>query len=131
MRRRWRCCKRWCWDLNVPVELRVCATVRDADGLALSSRNRYLSGEERVQALALSRALTRVQEMVASGVCESGKLREAMLHEMRGLRVDYAEVVDRETLLPVASICGGALVAVAAWVGETRLIDNLVIARRG
>jgi pantoate--beta-alanine ligase len=115
-------------DLNLPVELRVCATVRDADGLALSSRNRYLSGDERVAALALSQALKRVAAMVASGTCESAVLRDAMRDALSGLRVDYAVVVDPDTLLPVEHACG-ALVAVAAWVGETRLIDNVVIAR--
>ncbi len=116
-------------DLNLPVELRVCATVRDGDGLALSSRNRYLSGDERIAALALSHALKHAEALVASGTCESSKLRDAMLAEMCGLRIDYAEVVDPDTLLPVEHACG-ALVAVAAWVGETRLIDNVLIARR-
>jgi pantoate--beta-alanine ligase len=114
-------------DLNVPVELRVCPTVRDADGLALSSRNRYLSAEERVCALALPMALQRVREMVAQGICSRDRLRTAMLEELGGLRVDYAEVVDPDTLLPAETACGRALIAVAAWVGTTRLIDNVLL----
>jgi pantoate--beta-alanine ligase len=116
-------------DLNLPVELRVCATVRDGDGLALSSRNRYLSVPERTAALALSRALRQVEALVANGVCESAKLRDVLMTEMSGLRLDYAEIVDPDTLMPVEHACG-ALVAVAAWAGATRLIDNVVIPRR-
>jgi len=120
-------------DLNFDVELVVCPTVREADGLALSSRNRYLSAEERRQALVLSRALRRIQEQVAEGVVESAPLvREALavLAEQPAVRVDYCRIVDPSSLEDVAEVSGGALVAVAAWVGTTRLIDNVVIEPR-
>ena len=120
-------------DLNFDLELVVCPTVREADGLALSSRNRYLSAEERGQALVLSRALRRVEERIAQGVLESAALiREAqeMLAAETGVRVDYLRIVDPSSLEDVADVCGGALVAVAAVVGTTRLIDNVVIEPR-
>jgi pantoate--beta-alanine ligase len=122
-------------DLNFDLELVVCPTVREADGLALSSRNRYLSAEERGQALVLSRALGRVEERIAQGVLESAALiREAqeMLAAEAGVRVrvDYLRIVDPSSLEDVAAVCGGALVAVAAVVGTTRLIDNVVIEPR-
>ena len=117
-------------NLNFDLELVVCPTVREADGLALSSRNRYLSAEQRRQALVLSRALRRIEERVSQGVVESAALiREAqeMLAAEAGVRVDYLRIVDPSSLEDVADVCGGALVAVAAVVGTTRLIDNVVI----
>ncbi len=121
-------------DLDFPVELMVCPTVREADGLALSSRNRYLSAEERVQALAIPHALETAGTVAASG-CESPHMLEAMLradlNRAPGLRLDYAEVVDPDTLLPVADLRGGALIAVAAFVGATRLIDNVLLPPAG
>ena len=117
-------------DLNIPVALRVCPTVRDRDGLALSSRNRFLTAHERELALALPRALQRAKAMVDGGECDADALRGALLEVLKdspGLSVDYAEVVDPDTLLPVASACPHALIAVAAWVGTTRLIDNLLV----
>jgi pantoate--beta-alanine ligase len=117
-------------DLNLPVELRIGATVRDVDGLALSSRNRYLNPADRTQALALSRALAGAEALLRTGSCERQRLRERMLAELLGLRVDYAEVVDPDTLLPLENACGHALLAVAAWVGTTRLIDNVLVGER-
>jgi pantoate--beta-alanine ligase len=117
-------------DLNFPVQLAVCPTVREADGLALSSRNRNLNAQERTEALALWRALTAVCALTESGVADAGTLREAMLRALRsspGVKVEYAEVVDPATLEPVVDVRGGALVAIAAHVGATRLIDNIVL----
>jgi pantoate--beta-alanine ligase len=117
-------------DLNFPLQLAVCPTLREADGLALSSRNRNLSAQERTEALALWRALTAVCALARSGLGDAGTLREAMLREMRsspGVKVEYAEVVDPATLEPVADVRDGALVAIAAHVGATRLIDNIVL----
>ena len=117
-------------DLDLPVELVVCPTVREPDGLALSSRNRYLTPEQRQQALAIPRALEAARKLAATG-CESPHLLEQMLradlNREPGLRLDYAEVVDPATLLPVADLRRGALVAVAAFLGTTRLIDNLLL----
>ncbi len=117
-------------DLNFDIEIVGCAIVRDTDGLALSSRNKYLSGIERKQALVLHRALLRMEGMIA----EEERQREALMREgMRilqaeaGVRVDYLAIVDANTLLPVTSVETGTLVAVAAYVGSTRLIDNFLV----
>ena len=117
-------------DLNFGVEIVVCPIVREADGLAMSSRNAYLNQQERQQALALRRSLLRVQELVNSGERDSATLRAAGCEEIgreNGVRLDYLEIVNAETLDPVEDVSGGALVAVAAFLGGTRLIDNLVI----
>jgi pantoate--beta-alanine ligase len=117
-------------DLNFDVELVGCAIVRDTDGLALSSRNQYLSAEERVQALVLRRALLEMERRIADGVRESAVLMEAgmaVLREEAAVRVDYLAVVDADSLLAVESVETGTLVAVAAYVGKTRLIDNFLV----
>lgn len=117
-------------DLNFLVELVVCPIVREPDGLALSSRNRYLSPSERKQALVLSRALAEVSRQAASGVTSAQELiaaAQAVFAEEPAVRVDYCSVVDPDTLEDVANVSAGALVAVAAFVGPTRLIDNLLL----
>lgn len=113
-------------DLNFDLEIIGCPIVRAADGLALSSRNQYLSAEERIQALALPRALQRIQRAIASGERDSQTLIQGGLEELRDLKVDYLATVDANTLLPVSHVEPGTLVAAAAWVGQTRLIDNLL-----
>ena len=118
-------------DLNFDVELIECTIVRDMDGLALSSRNRYLDATEREKALVLHRALRRIDRMIAEGERQSSTLiRNGMevLNAMTGIRVDYLVTVDADTLLPVTSVETGTLVAVAAYVGNTRLIDNFLVA---
>jgi len=120
-------------DLNMDVEMMVCPIVREPDGLALSSRNVYLSAEQRKQALVLHRALMRVQFMVDRGDRSAASLREhgiQVIAEEPGAKLDYFEIVDPDTLEPVGDVSRGALVAVAAWVGTTRLIDNLVLPSR-
>jgi pantoate--beta-alanine ligase len=117
-------------DLNFEVELVGCAIVRDTDGLALSSRNKYLSAIEREQALVLHRALLQLERMIAEGERLSIPLvRRGMetLNAVSGVRVDYLAIVDANTLLPVTSVDTGTLVAVAAYVGSTRLIDNFLV----
>jgi pantoate--beta-alanine ligase len=117
-------------DLNFDVELRVMPIVRERDGLAMSSRNAYLSPEERKQALVLHRALMRVQAMADRGEHDAQKLCEIgreVMREEPGARVDYFEIVDPETLAPVERVGKASLVAVAAWVGKTRLIDNALL----
>ena len=117
-------------DLRIGTELVVCPIVREADGLALSSRNVYLSAEERRQALVLSRAVRRVEALVAGGERRAALLTEAArvtLASEPTVRVDYAELVEWATLEPVEMAKAGTLFAVAAWVGATRLIDNAVI----
>jgi pantoate--beta-alanine ligase len=117
-------------DLNLPVEIVVCPIVREADGLAMSSRNAYLSAEERKRALVLHHSLERVKQLVHAGERDAARL----VADARGefareslVRLDYCEVVDPDTLDPVADVSRGALVAVAAYVGATRLIDNVLL----
>jgi pantoate--beta-alanine ligase len=116
-------------DLNLPVEIVVGAIVREPDGLAMSSRNAYLDVEQRRQALVLHRSLMRVQKLVGEGEHEAARLiatgREEFAAE-KSVRLDYFEVVNPENLDPVEDVSRGALVAVAAYVGNTRLIDNLL-----
>lgn len=117
-------------DLNVPVRMVVGQTVRDADGLALSSRNRYLSEEERQSALVLSRALHAARQTAEQGVTDVRSLRDVLMQELRrepAVLIDYVALVDPATLLPITDVRGGVLLAVAAWVGTTRLIDNLLL----
>ena len=121
-------------DLGFNVEIVVCPIVREPDGLALSSRNAYLNPEQRKQATALYRALMRVQSLADHGESDSVRLSAAALEEFRQqpeVCLDYFEIVDRETLDPVVSTSRGALVAVAAFVGTTRLIDNIVLHATG
>jgi pantoate--beta-alanine ligase len=117
-------------DLNFAVQVVACPIVREADGLAMSSRNVYLNPEERKQALVLHRALLRVEEVWESGEHNAGKLLEVGRGEVAketGVRLDYFEIVDADSLEPVKSAGSGVLVALAAWVGSTRLIDNLIL----
>lgn len=117
-------------DLNFDLELVVCPTVREADGLALSSRNRYLSAAERERALVLSRALHAIANSFRAGERNAAKLLEtgrAVMQSQPQVRLDYLEIVDPETLLPLQHAAAGSLVAVAAHVGTTRLIDNLLL----
>lgn len=117
-------------DLRLGAEIIVCPIVREADGLALSSRNAYLSSEERNQALVLSRAVRHVEALARAGERRADALlaaARAALAEEPAVRVDYAELVDWGTLLPVAVAAPGSLLAIAAWVGNTRLIDNAIL----
>jgi pantoate--beta-alanine ligase len=120
-------------DLNFPVEIIVCSIVREADGLAMSSRNAYLNPQERKSALVLYRALRELQRKFDHGEHNPARLIEAgqnVLAQEPGVRVDYLEIVDPDTLDPVKEVEGAALVAIAAFVGNTRLIDNIVLAQR-
>lgn len=117
-------------DLNFPVRLIVQPIVREADGLALSSRNRYLSEKERRQALVLRRAIQKVEVAVSSGEKSSSRLIEkarVVFAEEPDVRIDYIAVVNPDTLEDVSDVKDGALVAIAAFVGNTRLIDNVVL----
>lgn len=118
-------------DLRLGTELVVCPIVREADGLALSSRNIYLKAAERAQALTLSCAIRRIEALAATGERRSDALIAAartIFAAEPAIRVDYIELVDWATLEPVETADPGALFAVAAWVGATRLIDNTIIA---
>jgi len=121
--------RRFVADLGIPVELVVCPTSRDSDGLARSSRNTRLTPDERARALAIPRALQAVRDAAADGVADAGALRARALEELdaAGIHPEYVAFVHPDTFAPVAEVDGPVLVAVAARVGRTRLIDNTVI----
>jgi pantoate--beta-alanine ligase len=117
-------------DLNVPTEIVVCPLIRDADGLALSSRNVYLSPDQRQHALAISRSLRVAREMFTAGEHDATKIRDAVRSTITaesGVNLEYAAVVDPETLAELSHIDSSAVVLIAARVGATRLIDNEVL----
>lgn len=117
-------------DLNVPVTIRVLPTVREPDGLAMSSRNRYLDPTQRHHAVVLSQALRKAQAMVAAGERTTATVRQAMLEMIAhtpGARVDYVELLDANTLQPSTTIDRPTLVALAVFFGTTRLIDNTTL----
>lgn len=117
-------------DLDIPVEVRLGAIDREPDGLARSSRNRYLSPEERTRALALRRALVAIEAAFTGGTRDAQELLaagEAVLREAAGVELEYLELLSTENLIPVSRVEGVALAAVAARVGPARLIDNTVL----
>jgi pantoate--beta-alanine ligase len=116
-------------DLDIPVRIEVGPTVRDDDGLALSSRNAYLSPEERGRALALSRALRAAEGTVALGELDAAAVLAAARQELdtAGLEPEYLELRSAEDLSPVERVNGSTLLAVAARVGRARLIDNTIL----
>jgi pantoate--beta-alanine ligase len=117
-------------DLNFDLDLVVCPIIREPDGLALSSRNRYLSAQERDLALVLSRALHAIYETWHAGQINVAPLLDAA-HSVMAIhpevRIDYLAIVDPDTLLPLDKAVPGALAAIAAHVGTTRLIDNIIL----
>jgi pantoate--beta-alanine ligase len=118
-------------DLDFPVRIEVAPTVREEDGLALSSRNAYLDPEQRERAAAISRALRAAEQAAQEGETSTGALVELAINELRnaGIEPDYVEARSAEDLSPIAEMNGRpVLVAVAARVGRARLIDNVVIA---
>ena len=117
-------------DLNMPIEIEVGAIVREPDGLALSSRNAYLNPEERKSALILHRSLQQAQTSFEEGERNSAKLIAAGTQEFSSepqARLDYFEIVDPDSLEPITTISKRALIAVAAFIGNTRLIDNIIV----
>jgi pantoate--beta-alanine ligase len=119
-------------DLNFPVRIDVAPTVRDPDGLAMSSRNKYLSSGERTSALCLSKALMMAEREIANGATDGISLTKKIRGIAGGapwVRLEYAEIVDYTNLRPMRKIRRPVLVALAARVGKTRLIDNVVIRR--
>ena len=132
-------------DLNLGINLHGCETVRESDGLAMSSRNRYLSPADRLRALSLSSALTMIDEAVVNGQRNVAMLCDAMRLSLLGAtagtkgteisamdktgvdKIDYATIVDANTMEPIEQIDGDAVALIAAHVGETRLIDNRII----
>lgn len=124
--------KRMVKGLNMDVEIAVLPTMREQDGLAMSSRNSYLNPEERRAAAIIHRALSDAEQLVRAGVHEPEKVKNktvAVLKEEPGLLIDYVEVADPETLAPLSEMKSGIVILVAVRLGKTRLIDNLMIPR--
>ena len=117
-------------DLNLPVEVVGCPIVREPDGLAMSSRNEYLTPEQRAQAVVLNRSLTRAADAIRDGERDPQKIaalvRDAVSGQS-GVALEYVEVRDPRTIEPLTTIEGSVLVALAAKVGTTRLIDNVIL----
>lgn len=125
--------KRLARDLNLPVRIKVLPTIRDKDGLALSSRNLYLNREERNQALVLPKALNLAGLLIKGGAKDAkriiGRMRR-LIRKKKRVKIDYIAIVDSAELKPVKRIKGNCLIAVAARIGKTRLIDNIIISSR-
>ena len=121
-------------DLNLDGEIVVCPVVREADGLALSSRNAYLSGEERKAATVLARALVTAKDELAAGVRDALQLQtiiRRVIEEERLANLDYVEVVSADTFEPVVRVSRACYAVLAVFIGKTRLIDNLFIEPAG
>jgi pantoate--beta-alanine ligase len=117
-------------DLDMDVQIVVCPIVRESDGLAMSSRNAYLNPEQRKQGLVLSRSLQQVKTAVDAGEHDAAKLAEIGTQAIASepaAKLDYFAIINPDTLDPVDKVSKGTLIAVAAWVGTTRLIDNLIL----
>ncbi|MGE5296670.1 MAG: pantoate--beta-alanine ligase [Solirubrobacterales bacterium] len=117
-------------DLNAPLEIVICPTVREPDGLAMSSRNQYLSPKERQEAPVIHRSLQRCAELIAKGERDATKIADEMqkvLRQVPALRTEYVSIVDAESLEPCDPIRGRVLVAYAGRLGTTRLIDNIMV----
>ena len=122
--------KRMVADTNLPLEIEICPTVRENDGLAMSSRNKYLDEQQRKDALLLYKALTRGRQLVHRGARDSRQIIAAMheiLQSAPNVAVEYLSIVDPETLAELETITERAIIAVAARVGMTRLIDNIIV----
>ena len=116
-------------DLNVPVEIVAVPTVREVDGLAISSRNQRLRPDERRIATALYEALSAVKEQISAGVTDTARIREAgerVIQQRQGVRLEYLEIVEPHEMQPVERVEGPVVAAGAIWVGDTRLIDNVL-----
>jgi pantoate--beta-alanine ligase len=116
-------------DLNLPVELVICPTVREPDGLALSSRNRYLNERDRERATSVYRALQAAETGLAAGESDVATLKRACRAELEEQvdRIDYVEIVDAQDLAEIETVDRPALCAIAAFIGTTRLIDNVIL----
>ena len=117
-------------DLNMPLKIKVMPIVRDSDGLALSSRNVYLSPREKSDALVLFRSLQKAKEMILRGERKAGKIIAAMRNEIsrkKSARIDYIIIAHAQTLEPLEYVKKKALIALAVYFGKTRLIDNIVV----
>ncbi len=120
-------------DLKLPVEIKSCPIVREASGLAYSSRNQYLSPEQKQQAKVLFCALSKAQQLFETGEIDSMNLISAAKEELAlvsEVKLEYLELVDPQTLIPIAKVESAGLLAIACWLGSTRLIDNVILRQR-
>jgi pantoate--beta-alanine ligase len=116
-------------DLNFDIEIVGCPIIREADGLAKSSRNTYLNAQERQAALILSKSLQEGKKLLESGEKDAGRVRTVITEKIQQeplARIDYVEIVDWNTLESVEKIESTVLVAIAVYIGKTRLIDNII-----
>jgi len=122
--------RRMVTDLNMPVEIRGCPTIREADGLALSSRNQYLTARQRQQALCLSKALNHAAKLIGNGQTNPEMITKAMekiVREQPEAKIDYISIVDKDLLHPLPEIDQPVLIAMAVLLGSARLIDNIIV----
>jgi pantoate--beta-alanine ligase len=122
--------KRMVRDLNFPVKIKVLPIVREKDGLALSSRNSYLSLQERKDALCLYKALNKAKELIEKGEREVKLIKREMkkiIKKVKYTKIDYIEIVDADNLREIERIKGKILIALAVWIGKARLIDNFIL----
>jgi len=117
-------------NLNMPLKIKVLPIIREQDGLALSSRNKYLSEDEKKQALIIYRSLRTAEFLFKNGVKNAGKIKNKVkniLLKMPKISIEYIEIVDLNLLNPVVEIKKSSLLAVAVWIKEVRLIDNIIL----
>ncbi|MCM8801441.1 MAG: pantoate--beta-alanine ligase [Candidatus Omnitrophica bacterium] len=122
--------KRMVLDLNIPIKIKVIPIVRDKDGLALSSRNVYLNPQERKDAVILYQSLRLAKKMVKAGILETKKIIKKikqLIHTKKTARIQYISIVDLENLKPISRIKDKGLLAMAVYIGDTRLIDNTIL----
>ncbi|MCA1902958.1 MAG: pantoate--beta-alanine ligase [Candidatus Hydrogenedens sp.] len=119
--------KRMVRDLDMGIEIVEMPIVREEDGLAMSSRNQYLTPTQRKQALCISRGLFKVNDMIKRGERSIDKIKDVLSSEMSELDIDYIEIVNGDTMEPLNELSGNVLIAVAVWVGRARLIDNIKV----
>lgn len=117
-------------DLNFDIEIIGCPIIREEDGLAKSSRNTYLSEEERKQAVILNRSLEKAMKAIEEGENDAAKVKEMIVNTLNTCplaKIDYVEVVSFDTIQPIEKVEGAVLIAIAVYIGTTRLIDNRII----
>ena len=119
-------------DLNIPVKVKVLSTVREEDGLALSSRNTYLNAKERKEAVVLFKALELARSLVSNGIRDARRIKSAvrrLINTKKSARIDYIEIVDPATLQPLNKVKKDSLITLVVFIGNTRLIDNYQLSR--
>ena len=124
--------KKMAEDLNMRVKIKVMPTVREKDGLAISSRNSYLNEKEKKDAVVLSRSLNLAEDLIKRGIKDANKIIRSMrqlIQSKKTAQIDYISIVDSVSLKPIKKITDNCLIALAVWIGKTRLIDNMIIIR--